>query len=505
MSTLSKTLLIAVVASVSSIHAAEPWSIDTQQQWENDVVVMTDLELKDGMAMPTAEVATFRSELTAYPEEESARTLRIEQSPFWLNWTPVSNVGPANLGDAPVTLALGPNNYWMFGRYGTARRKRGDQRKSAPFIPEPATLEGFDIELLTTPWPNQFDAPGGLKKSEGGYHAWQSRDMVNWVHHGPITEGFAKWMTTAEYVNGKAYFYYDFPNDQDPHLYVDSDLTDGEPGENVGLAFADPSHGSDCGVIRDLDGRFHLIAEDWSPIDAQSRSWDSPLAIRGVSKDGKAPFVIQNPPPVDHRTKPIGKTGTFRHPHWVKEDPENYKTNIVEYEIHEPEQPAYGDWAAIAIGGRYYLFGDYDPAGGHEMSVGRFTSPDIDTPFEWCGNIGKGHPDPDIMFAEGKFYLVTQQNTDFTSPGPWVGRVEARVGVDTDNDGKINRWTGWQELNETYDHMPGFAKQIRKTPAELDLSALPAGHAFRVEVKITDTTDNESKPILDKLILTFAD
>ena len=71
----------------------------------------------------------------------------------------------------------------------------------------------------------RHNAPGGLKKSKGGYHAWQSRDMVNWVHHGPITEGFSKWMTSAEYVDGKAYFYYDFPNDQDPHLYIDEDLT----------------------------------------------------------------------------------------------------------------------------------------------------------------------------------------------------------------------------------------------------------------------------------------
>ena len=453
------------------------------------------------MATPTADVATLRSKLMAYPAKKSARTLRIEQSPLWLNWNPVPNIGPVNLSDAPVALTIGPDNYWMFGRYGGAK----SQANQAPFTPELATLEGFDVELQTTPWPNQFNAPGGLKKSLGGYHAWQSRDMVNWVHHGPITEGFAKWMTTAEYVDGKAYFYYDFPNDQDPHLYIDSDLTDGEPGENVGLAFADPSHGSDCAVIRDLEGRFHIIAEDWSPIDAQSRSWDSPLAVRGVSKDGKAPFEIMSPPPVDHRAKPTGKTGTYKHPHWAKEDPENYKTNIAEYEIHEPEQPAYGDWAAISIGGRYYLFGDYDPAGGHEMSVGWHTSPDIETPFEWCGNIGKGHPDPDIMFAEGKFHLVTQLATDFISTGPWVGRVEARVGVDTDNDGKINQWTEWQEVKETYDHMPGFAKQIRKTPAEIDLSSLPEEHAFKVEVKLTDTTENDAKPILDKLILTFAE
>ena len=75
---------------------------------------------------------------------------------------------------------------------------------------ELAKLKGFDVELQTTPWPSQFDAPGGLRKGLGGYHAWQSRDMKNWVHHGPVTEAFSKWVTTAEYVDGKVYIYYLF-------------------------------------------------------------------------------------------------------------------------------------------------------------------------------------------------------------------------------------------------------------------------------------------------------
>jgi hypothetical protein len=31
----------------------------------------------------------------------------------------------------------------------------------------------------------------------------------------------------------------------------------------MGMAFNDPTDGSDCVVIRDLKGNFHLIAEDW--------------------------------------------------------------------------------------------------------------------------------------------------------------------------------------------------------------------------------------------------
>ena len=354
----------------------------------------------------------------------------------------------------------------------------------------------------TTPFPNQFDAPGGLKPGKGGYHAWQSRDMVNWVHHGPVTEGFSRWVTSAEHIDGKTLIYYDFPNDQDPHVYVDEDLTDGEPGENKGMAVADPSHGSDAGFIRDLDGKVHVIFEDWSPINASKRAWDSPLAGHGVSPDGVTPFEIVGNA-VDERTEPTGKIETYKHPHWVKEDPRNYKTNVAEYEVHEPKQGAHGDWAAICIGGRYYLFGDYDPADSHKMSVGWFTSPSIDEQFTWCDHIGNGHPDPDIAFAEGQFYLATQQSTDYTSPGPWVEKVEARVGVDTDNDAEIDRWSDWAELRESYDHIPGFAKQVKRTPASMDLSKLPEGFGFQVEMRLTDTTGNKSKPMVEKVELSF--
>jgi hypothetical protein len=495
--------LLFVTNAVAGIALAhEPWVIDSQTDWQQSTAATSDLEIKDGVASPTGETASLRSSLKTFGEKCSAASVVFEQAPVWQNWEPVENVGPSNLADAPVLLSLGPNNYWIFGRYGTGTRKGRQATPQPKFNAESVTLDGFDISLKTTPFSNQFDAPGGLKKRLGGYHAWQSRDMVNWVHHGPVTETFSRWVTTAEFANGKTYIYYDFPNDQDPHLYIDEDLTDGEPGKNMGMAFNDPSHGSDCAFIRDLEGRFHVIAEDWSPINARTHAWDSPLATHAVSPDGIKDFKTLAPP-VDERTKPTGKIGTYRHPHWVKEDPARFKTNVAEYEIHEPEQNAYGDWAAISIGGRYYLFCDFDPADGHTMSVGWFTSPSLDEPFTWCDHIGTGHPDPDICFAEGRFYLVTQQKTDYTSPGPWVEQVEARVGVDTTGDGAVDHWGDWQAVKETYDYTPGFAKQVQKTPAMIDLSGLPAGFGFQFEVRLTDTTENKSKPILDKVTVSF--
>ena len=491
--------------------ADQAWIIDTQAEWEQNLASQTQLELKDGMASPTAKTATFQSTLKSFDKKRAAESITVAQSTIWENWEPTRNIGTASMGDAPVLLSLGPDNYWMFAMY----RSKGKKGKKA-------TLDGFDIPLVTTGVPNEFQAPGGRKQSKGGYHAWQSHDIVNWVHHGQVTKRGC--VTSAEAVDGDVYIYYDFPNDQDPHLVIDRDLTDGMPGEEMGMAFKDPSDGSDCAIIRGLDGKYHLILEDWSPIDASKHAWDSPLAMHAVSDDGIKGFEIL-PPAVDERTTPTGKFAEYPHPHWHATDPQNYagkpapvnvpqhrikKGDVISfgtYEIHEPEQNAYGDWSAIAIGGQYYLFCDFDPAGSHgkqSMSVGRFTASSIDGPFEWCGNFGQGHPDPDIMFAEGRFYLATQTGKDFVSPGPWVETVELRVGVDTNQDATIDQWSDWQVVKEAYDYTPGFAKHVQKTSAAMDLSSLPQAYGFQFEVRLTDTTANKSKPILDNVVLSFA-
>jgi hypothetical protein len=37
----------------------------------------------------------------------------------------------------------------------------------------------------------------------------------------------------------------------------------------------------------------------------------------------------------------------------------------------------------------------------------------------------------------------------------------------------------------------------------MDLSKLPEGYGFQVEMKLTDTTENKSKPMIESLGLTF--
>ncbi|MDA0905391.1 MAG: hypothetical protein O2874_03610 [Verrucomicrobia bacterium] len=487
------------------LQAKAPQSIKivSSADWKEHAQEIDGLSVEGGTLHPTGKKGIYRSRLIPFSKKSSLRSITLSCSPRWDNWvaTP-KKVAPRALGDAPIFLVKGPKDYWLFGRY------KGGNPKSNGFKPKKVNMEGYDMPLLSTPDPNLFTAPGGLEKDKGGYHAFQSRDMKNWVHHGSVTDRHAKWSTTAELVDGKAYIYYDFPNDQDPHLYIDDDLTDGKPGKDMGLAFLDPSDGSDCAIIRDLDGKFHLIYEDHSPINARSHSWDSPLAGHAVSDNGIGGFKIL-PPAVDYRTKPTGVFKEYSHPHWHAEHPKKFpakegtKQAYARYEVHEPEQDAYGDWGAIAIGGRYYLVGDFHPA--HQsIRTAILTSPSLDQKFEFIGELGNGHPDPDIGFAEGQFYLINQTPKDYISPGPWVESAEVRVGVDTSKDGKADTWSEWAEVKEQYDHIAGFSKQIKRIPASMDLSKLPHGHGLSFEIRLTDTTENSSKPMIEQLEISFS-
>jgi hypothetical protein len=499
-------LFFVLAASIGCLLTAKEKNslvLQSTQDWKKYAQEIDGVSIENGVIAPVKKKGVYRSRFIAFPQKRSVQSITLSCSPKWDNWqaTP-KKVAPRTLGDAPIFLVKGSKDYWLFGRY------KGGNPKSKGFKPKEVNMEGYEMPLLTTPSSNLFTAPGGLKKDLGGYHAFQSRDMKNWIHHGSVTNRHAKWSTTAEFVDGKAYIYYDFPNDQDPHLYIDDDLTDGKPGKDMGLAFLDPSDGSDCAIIRDLDGKFHLIYENHSPINARSHSWDSPLAGHAVSDTGIGGFKIL-PPAVDYRTKPTGIFKEYSHPHWHAEQPQKFpakegtKQAYARYEVHEPVQDAYGDWGAIAIGGRYYLVGDFHPA--HQsIRTAILTSPSLDEKFEFIGELGQGHPDPDIGFAEGQFYLINQTSKDYVSPGPWVETVEVRVGVDTNKDGKVDAWSKWAEVKEKYDHIPGFSKQIERIPASLNLKKLPKGHGLGFEIRLSDTTENHSKPLIDKVKISFS-
>ncbi|WP_423998887.1 discoidin domain-containing protein [Maribacter sp. IgM3_T14_3] len=429
------------------------WQINNQTSWNTYTDKTNNLDIVNGLAKPIndADNYSFRSKLYSFEQPIKANDVTFKQSTVWDNWIPVSNIGPREAQDAPILISVQKGEYYLLARLSTT----------------------------------------------SGYQAWQSSDMINWNLKGPVTgtgDRTGKWATTAEYKDGKFYIYYDATNDDKPTLVIDEDLTDGIIGVEMGVAFDDPTPGSDCSVFRDdADGLFHIIYEDWSPINARTHAWDSPLAGHVSSEDGLTGFVYgEHPAVIDQRTTPTGDTGTYDHP----------QMGTLTYNIHEPAQNAYGDFTTIKVGSQYYIFGDYDPIG-ENMKTARFTSDSWDKEFELVGSTGSGHPDPTIAFAEGQFYLVTQQNIDYVSPGPWVDGVTARAGVDEDGDGLADTWTDWQTIKETYDHKAGYARVVDVAPATINMSNLPEGYGFQFEFSIDNTLVDGISPLIDSVEMTF--
>lgn len=430
----------------------EQWIVDEQTEWTTATGTNSNNTITNGMVEPTADNSEFSSTVKTFPAKKKLRSITFRQSPVWDNWNSIANVQPSGAADAPVLVPVGNDDYYL------------------------------------------------LARKDSVYQAWHSTDMVNWTLKGPVTAPTTgRWVTSAEYKDGNFYIYSDYFNDHTPHLFIDNDLSDGVPGTHMGAAFTrvidgPEGHGSDCAIIRsDEDGLFHLIHEDWSPINASTHAWDSPLAGHVTSVDGLNGFVDkEHVPPVDHRTTPTDTYTTYNHP--------NHANAI--YEVHSPEQNAYGDWTAIKIGSRFYLFGDFDPHG-ESIKLARFTSESIYSEFDFIGSMHSGHPDPTVGFAEGQFYLITQQNTDYTSPGPWVDGVEARVGVDTDGNNTIDQWSTWQTISEDYDHTPDFIRVVTLTPAQLDVASLTEGYGFQFEFRVDDTVVSGVSPILDAVELDF--
>ena len=424
------------------------WVIDNQSSWQAAQRVGDNVSVSDGFVQTNGN-GTFRSITRTFDAPQTAESIVFEQGDDWDNWNGVSNVGPSAAGDALVLLPVGDGSAYLLGLGNT-----------------------------------------------GGYHAWYSTDMVNWTERGPVTPpGDGRWVTSAEFLNGQAYIYADAPNDQTPHLFIDSNLDDGIPGASRGDVFEKGACGSDASIFRDdADGLFHLIYEDWSPINARQNSWDSPLAGHTTSADGINGFTYaEHAAPVDVRTTPTGRTLTYSHP----------QIGTCSYQEHAPGQDAFGDWTTIKVGEQYHLFGDFDSHDGG-IQVGRFTSDSIYEEFEFNGQLGNGHPDPTVGFANGQFYLITQQNTDYVSPGPWVDGVEARVGVDVDGNGSIDEWTSWQSIEEDYNLKRGFSRVVETTPAEVNLSGLPAGLGFQFQFRLDNSTVSAASPIIDRVEMEFS-
>ncbi|NBC03270.1 MAG: hypothetical protein GVY20_06150, partial [Bacteroidetes bacterium] len=84
------------------------WQVVTQEQWDAAYMDGENIAIRDGFVKQEGDVAVFRSKLKQFNSKRSAKSVVFKQSDQWLNWMPIKNIGPSNLGDAPVVLAKGP-------------------------------------------------------------------------------------------------------------------------------------------------------------------------------------------------------------------------------------------------------------------------------------------------------------------------------------------------------------------------------------------------------------
>ena len=178
------------------------WNVKSDGDWIANKEASTGLTFNKGMASPSGATGSFTSVTRTFTEEMKAQSITLKQSDVWDNWTKTpANIGPADAKDAPVLLTPADGEYYLFG-----------------------------------------------EKNGTVYKVWRSSNMTSWVELDQVTD--RRWMTSAEYADGVFYSILDDTNDEDPALFVDKAIDDGNLGTNHGMVFNDPSHGSDAAIIQ---------------------------------------------------------------------------------------------------------------------------------------------------------------------------------------------------------------------------------------------------------------
>lgn len=141
-------IVIVVLFFIANIYATEQdrLIINSQEEWTSSIEKVSSIEFKNGFATPSSKYSSLTSSLKTFKNPRSIKSISITQSPLWQNWEPVSNIGPENLGDAPVMISIEKGNYWLFGYYVNPRSPRYKVGKD--FKSVPSKLDGFDIPLM---------------------------------------------------------------------------------------------------------------------------------------------------------------------------------------------------------------------------------------------------------------------------------------------------------------------------------------------------------------------
>ena len=62
------------------------WTIDSHEEWTENLLDQEGVEIVDGMVSSTGDKGTLRSIIKSFPDKQSVRTIVVRQSPVWENW-----------------------------------------------------------------------------------------------------------------------------------------------------------------------------------------------------------------------------------------------------------------------------------------------------------------------------------------------------------------------------------------------------------------------------------
>ena len=214
---MKKAYLSLCLAAFSTLASPEKnWLIDSTTQWEAASENLNEMQVKDGLLVPQTAKASFSSSFKTFEQKQTLSSIELKQSPIWDNWKQIDDITPKGLGNAYVFLPVAPGDYYILAQPPKEK------------VEYPKGLSKSEKKKFL----NTYYKENPSKKPAPGYHCWHSTDLKTWTHHGQVSK--SKWVTTAEYADGKFYIYYDEPNDQDPHLIIDEDLKDGKVGKEMG-------------------------------------------------------------------------------------------------------------------------------------------------------------------------------------------------------------------------------------------------------------------------------
>ena len=163
MNFIKKTGLAALMLSssltLSAANNENVWQIDTAEEWKTAQQEIKGLTVDDNLLSLVDQQGVYHSKLQRFEQKRSAQSMTLTASTKWENWEATKKkITPPTLGDAPIFLVKGPNDYWIMGR--------NRNKKPKGFEAKEANLEGFDVPLKPLPIPTFSMPPAPLKETK---------------------------------------------------------------------------------------------------------------------------------------------------------------------------------------------------------------------------------------------------------------------------------------------------------------------------------------------------